>query len=240
MARQILLSIGFSVLYVGIGLLIRRRAKGYLPPLVPILYFIAVIGTFMWLIPSTALQSGNGGHVIASVSFLCLLAFIPLASMADILGQVVSDHITSFMFDSSVLRPLESTYSKARARVMEGNINGALQEYNRCFDRDKKNPAPLIAAAMMLTKEGRFDAAAQYYRRVIDLFWKNIVVWADVSLRLAALYDEKMERPREAREIYTAVGRRARHLDYGRQATARLMGKAGLLGGIPDATDRVE
>jgi len=65
-------------------------------------------------------------------------------------------------------------------------------------------------------------------------------VWADVSLRLAALYEEKMDRPREAQEIWTAVGRRARHLHYGRQATARLMDKAGLLGGKPDGTDRVE
>ncbi|MDQ1256366.1 MAG: hypothetical protein QG656_962 [Candidatus Hydrogenedentes bacterium] len=84
-------------------------------------------------------------------------------------------------------------YAKAHALRVAGDINGALLEYLRCFDKDRTNPTPLFSAAGMLELEKDYDKAGKLFAQIMDRFEKDEAVWARAAYRLVDLRNHHLD-----------------------------------------------
>lgn len=219
-----------------IGLLVAKRYGHEQPPMLSCSLFVAalyilgaqVIPLVMGATPEGTTNSGGALGGVMLLSFLMLIAFPPIAVLGFEVSGSLSDAAVRASFDSSIVSPQPSDFSRARALGNEENINGALKEYRKYYEENPKRPTPLFAAAQFLESMGRYTQARDYYEEINEDFHKNRIVWAESSLRLASLYHNDLDEREESETILRKVLFRMRGLEQGKIASQRLLGRAAL------------
>jgi hypothetical protein len=99
-------------------------------------------------------------------------------------------------------------YPRARALRLDGDIDGALEEYMAYFDNNPSVPRPLFSAAGMLEQEKQFEKAAEVFRRITIYFAEDDVVWTRAAFRLLFLHDHHLDDPKGAAFIRNQIEQR--------------------------------
>ena len=114
-------------------------------------------------------------------------------------------------------------FSRARAKAKQGDTDGAIQEYLKYFEENPKSPAPYFAAARWLESENKPDLAVGFYKKIMRHFEEKKVFWAEAALRLAALYDNTMNRRAESEKLLREIVNMKLRVPQRQTATDRLM-----------------
>lgn len=211
--------IGASTVLTLTGLAIRRKYEGIAPVGIAVIWLAVVVTVLAFFVVPAA----YGIAVIVTLFAALLIAFPPVVIAASLLAGSFGDFITRATFDSSMVTPMPSDFSKARARAVEGDSEAALREYRKYFDREPDNPAPLFAAALYMEKEARPKDAVPFYQEIMRRFNKHRIIWSEAALRLSAVYEHSLKEPKTAERILRMVMTRARGLEQARLACSRLM-----------------
>ena len=107
----------------------------------------------------------------------------------------------NMLYGSSLITPAPSSYGKARTLAKEGDVAGAMKAYWQYFDENPKVPAPLFAAALLLTEEKRYDEAVRLYRKIVREFEWNTRVWTEAAWRLGNLFEQEFAEMLEKDEL---------------------------------------
>ena len=117
---------------------------------------------------------------------------------------------------------MKSDFSKARALVHRDNIDGAIQEYRRCFQETPDDPAGLFQAARLLREENRFTEAADTLREILRQFKDQDAVWIRAAFDLAELYEAPLDDKQTTAYLFREIVKRAPQSLQGSMAQARL------------------
>ena len=220
--------------YVTIFVAIRRKYGDEVRASVTFPAFFCIVALYMSVVAMYVALSSNPEYewdsitrlgagvrgLVATVVFMVLPSFAFAPLMARSAGMSLANKL---FIDSSIIEPLPSDYSKAKARAKEGDVSGALSEYRRYFEENPKRPAPLFAAAAFLEQVGRFEQAVAYYREIAKTFETNTIIWSEATLRLADTLDNHLDMPKRAEEDWRGILKRARGTSQAKMASERLM-----------------
>ena len=226
MAILLLVIIIVSVVLTYIGILISRKYEGSPPVSLSLAYSIGTIMLLSALVFTITGYGARGDGRVGALVLLCgsvLISFPALVMVRNLFTDAMSDLFVSFLFDSSMVTPHPSDYSKARAKAKNDDIPGALKEFRGYFNDNPKSPAPLFAAATLLECENQPEKAVKYYQEIARTFKDQKVIWAEASLRLASVYKDRLDNVKTSDQILRSVMTRARNLKQGRTACAHLM-----------------
>ncbi len=212
-----------SGVLTAIGLAVRRHWGGYPPLGVILLLLVVVCVTAAYFVVPLAMSQGSGspGAMVGLCGGL-LVAFPPIAIAGRLLAGSIGHSFTRNLMASSLISPQPSDYGKARACVVQEDITGALREYRNYYRESPKVPAPLFASARLLERYDRHEEAVTYYQEIIRTFEKQRTVWAEASLALASVYENHLGDVKTADYLLGLILRRARDLEQGRVAGARV------------------
>ena len=100
-------------------------------------------------------------------------------------------------------------FPKARKLRMEGDIEGALREYLRYYERTPNSAHPLFSAAGMLEQAKEYEKAAKLFRQIMERFKPDDSAWAKAGLRLAQVVEEHLDDAETAERLRKEVERRS-------------------------------
>ena len=173
---------------------------------------IAGYGVFCLLV---ALEEGSIPDALGRFSYMLIglaTGLVPGAVFALILIKSTASSMTNSLFGTTQGFMLEAL-QKARALVLKGDIDGAVQAYRQVAEAHPGEAEPLLAAGGVLETVGRRDEAADLYREVKGAFKPGSDAWVRANRRLSML------------------GRGANEADLPSQAAARPNPQAGPLSG---------
>ncbi|MDP7640457.1 MAG: hypothetical protein QGG73_12210 [Candidatus Hydrogenedentes bacterium] len=109
------------------------------------------------------------------------------------------------LFDSTIVAPMPSDFSRALARARAGNVNGALKEYRGYFDENPKSSTSLLALPLYLEQQQLYEQCAGYYREIMKTFEQQKGVWAEAGVRLAGIFSDYLDDWKKAEPILKEV-----------------------------------
>jgi tetratricopeptide (TPR) repeat protein len=160
--------------------------------------------------------------LILNPFYMILLWIAPAYLFSQMLGGRVGGVIADDMFGWSKAGFLPAHYGKATRFIHEGDLTGAVREFQRYFEDDPSEPAPLFLAAEALSQAGRYTEAVQRYDEILREFEKNIAVWGEASLRLAEVYQHNLGKEEEAKRLLRDILSKTRIQHIRERATDRL------------------
>jgi hypothetical protein len=119
-----------------LGNIERYRGRGAVPlslavPACCAAFLVHIIASIP-LAGSLDLSSPGGKLTYLTVTAVCGIG--PAAMFAFMFMQAASTSTVQAIFSLRTAQPLKTDFSKARALVHRDDIDGAIQEYRRCFD----------------------------------------------------------------------------------------------------------
>jgi len=111
---------------------------------------------------------------------------------------------------------------KAEERLVQADVDGAIEHFRSQFAANPSSPRPLIAAAAALERDGRFFDAADILREIIQRFQRDDVIWSDAAYRLALLHETHLGEQTAAKTLYRQIVERTPRTKAGHLAGARL------------------
>ncbi len=107
----------------------------------------------------------------------------------------IAAYVHLLMSNPAIDAIVRGTSHAARARRLrvDGNIEGALDAYNKAFEEDPSVPLPLLAAAAMMLSEGQHDGASELYEKVRASFKEDKAVWADATWRMSNMLEKDLD-----------------------------------------------
>lgn len=204
-------------------LLVRRYFKRELP------FWLAMVELFVLIaIPAVivipfALRYSHSFDAIFIFSLALFIFTWPLCIAVPDITYSMADALQKFLFESSLITPAPSSYGRARARIMEGDIEGAAREYRNYFDQNPKVPAPLFELARWYERECNYCSATFCYREIMSRFKENKIIWAEAGLRLGDLYIQYLGDSRAAVHVFNEIVNRVPDLEQGRLAQNRIL-----------------
>jgi tetratricopeptide (TPR) repeat protein len=107
-------------------------------------------------------------------------------------GQTASSVLPAGRAVDNLREVVKARPSNASARVRlaealayEGDIAGAAEQFDAALKIDPKMVTALSGIATVAMKQGDFEAAAQYWKRAVDLLDQNVLAGKDVRLEEA-------------------------------------------------------
>ena len=197
------------------GLAIRHRFDGAPPLWISVSLLLCSIAVLSFLV----IPAGN-------LFLTLLIAFSPISVAGVLVARGIGDLTTGSLWDSSMVSPAPSAYGRARAKATAGDIRGAVREYRRYFEEEPRMPTPLFAASILLESRGEYAEASRIYREIMQVFAKQVPVWAEAGLRLSALYENHLNNRPAAVELLRSIAARAGNPEQGKVAKDRLKGHA--------------
>lgn len=90
-------------------------------------------------------------------------------------------------------------------RRAAGDVEGALREYLKYYERDAHSAKPLFSAAGMLEEVKDFPKAATLFRQIMERFEDDHDVWSKAGYRLAYLREHYLDDAAGAQVLRTSV-----------------------------------
>ncbi|HEO72279.1 MAG TPA: hypothetical protein ENN80_13545 [Candidatus Hydrogenedentes bacterium] len=146
-----------------------------------------------------AVHSDRDALISLAASAAC--GFVPIWGYVHMLLGRVREH--------RQVRRVER-WPHAKKRRLEGDVDGALREYVRYYDRQPDDPEPLFAAAEMLEGAAAYGKAATLYSQIMDRF-DGDTAWARAARGLVAVREHHLHDPAGAEEIRAQIAARARY-----------------------------
>lgn len=214
---SLIIVFGLSIAYAALGAYLHARHEFMLP--VPVA--AAIYGSYILLVAGFSFAgyaNQENMWMAFALPFYLAAAFPGLAVWAMYMWGVLVEASVNRGFQSSILSPQPSDYSRARAQDKQDNITGAIVQYWKYYEEYPKRPAPLFVGGDYAARKGRYDDAEKFYQFAMDKFKRNTLVWSEAAIRMAMLKDEHFDDRQGARVLLNEVLRRARNLKSGRAA----------------------
>jgi len=172
------------------------------------------------LASSLDLSDPGGRFLYLSVTALCGLG--PAIMFAFMFMQAASTSTAQALYSMRTAQPLRSDFSKARALFHQDDIDGAVEEYRRCFQETPDDPEGLFQAAKLLREENRFAEAADTLREILQRFKDQDAVWVRAAFYLAELYEGPLDDNQTTAYLFREIVKRAPESLHGSMAQTRL------------------
>lgn len=156
---------------------------------------------------------------------IALLFFFPIAVQYGFLfSRIAANAGVEGLFGLKASKRPGTDFSRARSLASRNDISGATAQYQRYFEDDPRDAAPLFAAASLLQQYERFDEAAAVLREVMQAFSADDDAWTRAAYELATLFRMQLDEPQAARYLYHQIIKRHPRSEFGRLAHGHLAG----------------
>lgn len=118
---------------------------------------------------------------------------------------------------------VSADYSRARTKRRRGQVQEAVEEYKRYYQREPLSPHALFEAARLLESRSEYHDAAALYRQILSDFAGEDRTWAEAAYHLGNIYQNNMNDESGALALFRAVIRRQPESAVGRLAGKRVI-----------------
>ena len=125
--------------------------------------------------------------------------FVPIWAYVRMLSMRISEETR---------RRRADVYPRASKLRLEGDIDGALRQYLKYYERTPDRARPLFSAAGMLEQEKQYEKAATLFQQIMERFERDETVWGKAAYRLARLYEDHLDSSEAARKLRSEAERR--------------------------------
>jgi tetratricopeptide (TPR) repeat protein len=178
--------------------------------------------------PAPAICALMGLQLAAGLALLYLaypmylIVLLPLFVTGRQFAGLFARATAEKLYGSTIIAPMPSDFSRARALARQGNVNEALKEYRGYFEENPGSATPLFEAAQFLEEQRRYGQCVGYYREIMKTFEHQKGVWAEASVRLAAIFSDYLNDWKQAEPILNEVAKTVPRTEQARQARERL------------------
>jgi tetratricopeptide (TPR) repeat protein len=153
---------------------------------------------------------------------IAIVIVLPLAVTGRQLAGTCARAAAEKPYASTIIAPMPSDFSRARALARQGNVNEALKEYRGYFEENPGSATPLFEAAQFLEEQRRYGQCVGYYREIMKTFEHQKGVWAEAGVRLATIFSDYLNDWKKAEPILNEVAKTVPRTEQARQARERL------------------
>jgi tetratricopeptide (TPR) repeat protein len=150
------------------------------------------------------------------------IMLLPLFIAGRQVAGLIARAVAKRLYGSTIIAPMPSDFSRARALAQQGNVNEALKEYLGYFEENPGSATPLFEAAQFLEQQQRYAQSVGYYREIMKTFDHQKGVWAEAGVRLAAIFSDYLNDWKQAEPILNEVAKTVPRTEQARQARERL------------------
>ncbi len=166
--------------------------------------------------------STHGGRLMY-LMFVVLFGAPAAYTFGTVVIEAGANSGTDRLMGLGMSRRPTSDFSRARALAERDDIDGAINQYRVYFSELPTDAAPLFEIANLLSREHRWNEAADTLRSIIGRFQQQEDVWAKASFRLATVLLQELNEREQAIFILREIARRLPKSDVGVRARQWLM-----------------
>jgi len=218
--------IGLAILFA-VKWAVNYYFKGEPPVSLSVILTLLAVGSVVWFFAVfMQLLSAIWGPVTQPMAPILTFAvcFWPIRAYLSMVSAGLAKRSAHFVYLEPEQAPAfdDSQYVPPNVFKVTEDINDRVREYRSIFASQPSFPRPLFEAAQLLETHDYFDEAAEVYREIIQIFYREAHVWAEANFRLASLHENHLFNSQGAVDILKRIIDRAPETEYGKLARARL------------------